>query len=101
MKHNLINEISSLVFIENICDFLYYNMLQSVQNTQSQRSYFKGSIIAIKTMIRMVNKIYETEGDRIGDIYDKLEFIQILIKKICHLAYGSDLPKKVAANIAL
>ena len=53
-------------------------------------------------MIRMVNQIYANEGpDRIGDIYDKLEFIQILIQKICHLAYGQDLPKKVAANIAL
>ena len=27
LKHNLINEITPLVFLENICDFLYYNML--------------------------------------------------------------------------
>lgn len=46
----------------------------------------------------MVKSIY---GEDDHEIYENLEFVQILINKICHLAYGQDLPKKVAANIAL
>ncbi len=49
-------------------------------------------------MIRMVKDIF---GDEDDEIYENLEFLQILIQKICHLSYGQDLPKKVAANIAL
>jgi hypothetical protein len=46
----------------------------------------------------MVKEIYGPDDET---IFQSLEFIQILIQKICHLAYGNDLPKKVAANLAL
>ena len=65
-----------------------------------QRSYLEGSIRAIRIMIETVRSIYGDgpEGDK---VFENLEFIQILIQKLCHIAYGSDLPNKVAMNIAL
>ena len=33
--------------------------------------------------------------------YESLEIIKILIHKLCHIAYGAELPNKVAMNIAL
>eukprot|EP00347_Sterkiella_histriomuscorum_P010775 403374964 len=97
LRENLVNEISPLVFMENICDFLYFNLVQGMPKSQN-RSYHKGSITALKTMIRMIKDFYGEEDDQ---IYENLEFIQYLIQKICHLAYGHDMPKKVAANRAL
>ena len=76
LRENLVNEISPLFFIENICDFLYFNMLQAMPKAQ-QRSYFKGSVTALKTMIRMVKTIYgnEDNDNAAGEIYENLEFI--------------------------
>ena len=51
-------------------------------------------------MIETVRSIYGDGPD--GDkVFENLEFIQILIQKLCHIAYGTDLPNKVAMNIAL
>lgn len=46
----------------------------------------------------MLTSLY---GEDNYEVFNELEFLKILIQKICHLAYGQDLPKKVAANIAL
>lgn len=60
-----------------------------------ERPYFKGSIVAIKTMLRMLKHLY---GD-IPEVFDNLEIIPLLIKKICQQV--NDLPKTLAVNIAI
>ncbi len=52
-------------------------------------------------MIRTVREIYGPDEESITEAFDNLEFIQVLIQKLCHIAYGQDLPNKVAMNIAL
>jgi len=96
LQQNLLNEINPLVFIDNICDFLYFNIYQTAHK-QQQRSYYIGSNIALKTMLKFLNEIYDGQPE----VFSKLEIVQILIQKVCHLAYGHEIPKKVAANRAL
>ena len=50
-------------------------------------------------MIRTVKQVYGEEQQE--EAFESLEFIQVLIQKLCHIAYVSDLPNKVAMNIAL
>lgn len=100
LKENLQNEISPLSFFDNVCEFLYFNVLQNSPKVQ-QRSYLKGSIRAIKIMIRTVKQIYGPGEQEINEAFEKLEFVQLLIQKVCHIAYGQDQPNKVAMNIAL
>lgn len=57
LKETLPNEISPLTFFDNICEFLFYNVMQSSPKSQ-QRSYLKGSISAIKIMVRTVKAVY-------------------------------------------
>lgn len=97
LRECLANEITPLLFVENICDFLYFNMLQGLPKLQ-QRPYQKGSVRALKTMLRLVKQVYGEDADH---AFEALEFVEVLIQKICHLCYGQDLPKKVAANIGL
>lgn len=52
-------------------------------------------------MIRTVKSIYGPDEASISEAFENLEFIQVLIQKLCHIAYGQDLPNKVAMNIAL
>lgn len=59
------------------------------------RPYYKGSVIAIKTMLRMLKHLF---GDT-PEIFDNLEIIPLLIKKICQQV--SDLSKTLAVNIAI
>lgn len=53
LKSNLVDEINPLLFLENICDFLYYNMLAGSLKGP-QRAYYKGSRIALKTMFELI-----------------------------------------------
>lgn len=69
---NLPDEISPLIFFDNICEFLYFNVQQSSAKTQ-QRSYLKGSIRAIKIMLRTVKAIYAE--DEWSEVFESLEFI--------------------------
>ena len=50
-------------------------------------------------MIRFVREIYPPE--ELDQAYQNLEYIHILVKKICHVAYIMELPNKVAMNLAL
>ncbi len=50
-------------------------------------------------MFKTVKAIYPEEEHE--QVFESLEFIQILIHKFCHIAYGQDLPNKVAMNMAL
>jgi len=75
-----------MIFFDNICEFLYFNIHQTSPKAQ-ERSYLKGSIRAIKIMLRTVRALYG-EGPEGDQAIDNLEFIQILIHKLCHIAYG-------------
>ena len=52
-------------------------------------------------MIRLVKEVYggQTE-EELDQTFLNMEFILTLLKKICHVAYSSDLPNKVAMNLA-
>jgi hypothetical protein len=51
-------------------------------------------------MIETIKSVYGT-GSENEKAFENLEVIQVLIQKLCHIAYGADLPNKVAMNIAL
>jgi len=59
-NQNQLDEINPVLFIEYICEFLYFNILQGSikQKSKAFRSYYKGSSIAIKTMLRLLTTIY-------------------------------------------
>jgi hypothetical protein len=57
------DEINSLLFLDYICEFLYYNINQGLvqakqSNNKSVRPYYKGSSVAIKTMLRLLKTLY-------------------------------------------
>jgi hypothetical protein len=100
LKENLPNEISPLVFFDNICEFLYYNISNPSSKNNQGRYYMKGSLRAIKNIIKTVKSVYGESGPEMEEAFENLEFIQVLIQKLCHLAYVSDLPNKVAMTIS-
>lgn len=57
LKENLPTEISPMIFFDNICEFLYFNVMQP-QPKSTHRSYLKGSIRAIKNILRTVKAVY-------------------------------------------
>ena len=76
-----VDEINPLLFIEYICEFLYFNINSFQYKDKSQdRPYYKGSIVALKTMLRLLNELYGDEPE----IFNSLEIIQLLIKKVCY-----------------
>lgn len=99
LKESLPNEISPLSLFDNICEFLYYNLITPSAKASQGRFYMKGSLRAIKNIIRTIKAVYG-EGRELDQAFESLEFVQILIQKLCHLAYGNDLPNKVAMLIA-
>lgn len=50
-------------------------------------------------MIKFVRDIYPPE--ELDQAYQNLQYINILVKKICHVAYIMELPNKVAMNLAI
>ena len=46
-------------------------------------------------MLRLLNELYGDEPE----IFNRLEIIQLLIKKVCY--QGHELPKNLAVNIAI
>lgn len=100
-QQNQVDEINPLLFLDYIVEFLYYNINQGfIQSTKqsgnkSMRPYYKGSSYAIKTMLKLLTKLYEDQPDA----FDQLEIIPILIQKIC--SQVEELPKNLAVNIAI
>ena len=78
LQSTMVDEINPILFIDYIDQFLYYNIQTQMYSTPD-RPYFKGSIVAIKTMLRMLKKLY---GDT-PEVFNNLEIIPLLIKKIC------------------
>lgn len=73
-----IDEINPLIFIDYICEFLYYNINQGLtihKQNKTTRPYYEGSSCAIKTMLRLLTKLYEDQADA----FDNLEIVPILI----------------------
>lgn len=91
------DEINPVLFIEYICEFLYFNVFQMnlKSNSGAYRPYYKGSSVAIKTMIRLLIKLYEDQPEAL----DNLEVIPLLVQKVCHQVL--DLPKNLALNKAI
>jgi len=48
-------------------------------------------------MVRTVKAVYGEDDQA----FESLEFIPILIQRLCHIAYMQEIPNKVAMNIAL
>ena len=55
LQSTMVDEINPILFIDYIDQFLYYNIQTQMYSTPD-RPYFKGSIVAIKTMLRMLKK---------------------------------------------
>jgi len=93
-----IDEINPLIFLDYICEFLYYNINQGLivkKKDKSVRPYYKGSSFAIKTMLRLLTHLYADQSNA----FDNLEIVPILIQKIC--SQVDELPKNLAVNIAI
>lgn len=60
-KLTQLDEMNPVIFVDYICEFLYYNIEKGLVTNKkdiSSRQYCEGSSFAIKTMIRLLNELY-------------------------------------------
>ena len=81
LSSTMVDEINPLVFIDMIVELLYHYIDSNQLSSKSQDyPFYKGSAVALKTLIRFLKKLY---GDAPA-IFDNLEIVSILIKRICN-----------------
>lgn len=77
----MVDEINPLVFVDMIVELLYHYIDSNSLSSKAQDyPFYKGSAVALKTLIRFLKKLY---GDAPA-IFDNLEIVSILIKRICN-----------------
>jgi hypothetical protein len=70
------------LFVEYVCEFLFIEDLRGSDlkiHIKNNKEYLRGSCMAIKTMLKLLNGIYADQPDAV----DNLEIIPILIQKLC------------------
>ena len=96
LQTTMVDEINPLVLVDMIVELLYHYIdNNSLSSKSKDLPLIKGSAVALKTMIRFLKKLY---GDA-PEIFNRLEIISILIKRICNQV--QELPKNLAINIAI
>jgi len=88
--------VNPLKFLETISAFLLFNLRHGYGKPRSI-SCFEGANKCLETCAQLLNKLF---GDR-PEIFSELEIVEILIKRVCHLAYEQDLRKKLAVTFSL
>ena len=92
----MVDEINPLVFVDMIVELLYHYIDNNSLSSKSRDLLLiRGSVYALKTMIRFLKQLY---GDS-PDIFNRLEIVSILIKRICNQV--QELPKNLAINISI
>ena len=96
LTNTMVDEINPLVFIDMIVELLYHYIDSNQLSSKTKDfPFYKGSAIALKTLIRFLTKLY---GDS-PDIFNNLEIVSILIKRICNQV--QEPRKNIAINIAI
>lgn len=93
-----LTEINPLIFLEIVCEFLYESYQSS--NSPESKTYSTGSKMVLNEIFRLLKTFYPEEKDYIVAL-KRLEFIDILFKKICHLSYSEGIPKKIGCISAI
>lgn len=77
----MVDEINPLVFIDMIVELLYHYIDSNQLSSKAKDfPFYKGSAVALKTLIRFLRELYGNSAD----IFNNLEIISILIKRICN-----------------
>ena len=92
----MVDEINPLVFVDMIVELLYHYIDNNQLSSKAKDfPFYKGSAVALKTLIRFLRKLY---GDA-PEIFNNLEIVEILIKRICNQV--QEPRKNLAINIAI
>jgi hypothetical protein len=75
-----------------VCDFLYEGYQN---NAQTEINSFATAPKIVLNEIFTLLKTFYPEKENYVTALSNLEFIDILIKKICYLAYSEGIPKKI------
>ena len=96
LSNTMVDEINPLVFIDIIVELLYHYIDNNqIPPKDKDFPFYKGSAVALTTLIRFLRKLY---GDA-PEIFNKLEVVSILIKRICNQV--QEPRKNLAINIAI
>ena len=96
LTQTMVDEINPLVFVDMIVELLYHYIDSNQLSSKAKDfPFYKGSAVALKTMIRFLRKLY---GDAPA-IFNSLEIVSILIKRICNQV--QEPRKNLAINIAI
>ncbi len=77
----MVDEINPLVFVDMIVELLYHYIDSNQLSSKAKDfPFYKGSAVALKTLIRFLRKLY---GDT-PEVFNHLEIVSILIKRICN-----------------
>jgi hypothetical protein len=97
----MVDEINPLVLVDMIVELLFiYTDLNTLSSSQSNdMPFFKGSTVALKTMIRLLAKLYADKPQ----VFNGLEIISILVKRICNQVqeFGRNLALNSAVRILI
>jgi hypothetical protein len=92
-----LTEINPLLFLDIVCELLY----ESYQpNNSEMKSYSTGSKIVLHEIFRLLKTFYPDEKDYVTAL-QRLEFIDILFKKICNFSYSEEVNKKIGCINAI
>ena len=79
-----------LIFLDIVCEFLH----------ESNKDVIIGSEIVLNEIFILIKSFYSNEQDY-SNALRNLELINLLFKKICHLAYFDGLRKKIGCITGL
>ena len=93
-----LTEINPLIFLDIVCEFLMENYQSS--NLSENKSSSTDAKIVLNEIFRLLKAFYPDPQDYIVAL-GRLEFMDILIKKICCLCYSDTIPKKIGCISAI
>lgn len=95
---NTLCEINPLIFLDIVCEFLY----EGYQNNHQvkSKSFSTASKIVLNEIFRLLRVFYPDEKDYTTAL-ERLEFVDLLFKKICNLSYSEGIQKKIGCISAI
>ena len=93
-----LSEINPLIFLDILCEFLHEN--HQNPSRPANKSFSAGWRIVLNEIFNLLKNFYPNSKDY-AIALERLEFVNILIKKICYLSYSEGIQKKIGCINAL